>query len=70
LRGHWGRYCRVVDGFPFRGEYYELKPERRFLVRNLIYLVPDQQFPFPGVHFTRMIRGGVHAGPNAVLSFC
>jgi L-2-hydroxyglutarate oxidase len=53
---------------PFRGEYYELKPERRGLVRNLIYPVPDPQFPFLGVHFTRMIDGGVHAGPNAVLS--
>jgi (S)-2-hydroxyglutarate dehydrogenase len=53
---------------PFRGEYYELKPERRSLVRNLIYPVPDPQFPFLGVHFTRMIAGGVHAGPNAVLS--
>jgi L-2-hydroxyglutarate oxidase len=57
--------ARIV---PFRGEYYELKPERRFLVRNLIYPVPDPQFPFLGVHFTRMIDGGVHAGPNAVLS--
>ncbi|MBV9276037.1 MAG: L-2-hydroxyglutarate oxidase [Verrucomicrobia bacterium] len=57
--------ARIV---PFRGEYYELKPERRFLVRNLIYPVPDPQFPFLGVHFTRMIGGGVHAGPNAVLS--
>jgi L-2-hydroxyglutarate oxidase len=53
---------------PFRGEYYELKPARRFLVKNLIYPVPDPQFPFLGVHFTRMIEGGVHAGPNAVLS--
>jgi L-2-hydroxyglutarate oxidase len=53
---------------PFRGEYYELKPDRRFLVRNLIYPVPDPKFPFLGVHFTRMIGGGVHAGPNAVLS--
>lgn len=53
---------------PFRGEYYELKPERRSLVRNLIYPVPDPQFPFLGVHFTRMIDGSVHAGPNAVLS--
>jgi L-2-hydroxyglutarate oxidase len=53
---------------PFRGEYYELKPERRMLVRNLIYPVPDPQFPFLGVHFTRMIDGSVHAGPNAVLS--
>jgi len=53
---------------PFRGEYYELRPERRSLVRNLIYPVPDPQFPFLGVHFTRMIDGSVHAGPNAVLS--
>ena len=53
---------------PFRGEYYELKAERRQLVRNLIYPVPDPQFPFLGVHFTRMIDGSVHAGPNAVLS--
>jgi (S)-2-hydroxyglutarate dehydrogenase len=53
---------------PFRGEYYELKPESRDLVRNLIYPVPDPQFPFLGVHFTRMINGSVHAGPNAVLS--
>ncbi|HEU5080688.1 MAG TPA: L-2-hydroxyglutarate oxidase [Opitutaceae bacterium] len=53
---------------PFRGEYYELTPERRNLVRGLIYPVPDPQFPFLGVHFTRMINGTVHAGPNAVLS--
>jgi L-2-hydroxyglutarate oxidase len=53
---------------PFRGEYYELKPERRSLVKNLIYPVPDPNFPFLGVHFTRMIDGSVHAGPNAVLS--
>ena len=53
---------------PFRGEYYELRPERRYLVRNLIYPVPDPNFPFLGVHFTRMIDGSVHAGPNAVLS--
>ena len=58
--------ARIV---PFRGEYYELKPERRHLVRNLIYPVPDPVFPFLGVHFTRMIDGSVHAGPNAVLSF-
>ena len=57
--------ARIV---PFRGEYYELKPERRHLVRNLIYPVPDPKFPFLGVHFTRMIDGSVHAGPNAVLS--
>jgi L-2-hydroxyglutarate oxidase len=54
---------------PFRGEYYELKPERHHLVRNLIYPVPDPRFPFLGVHFTRMINGGVEAGPNAVLAF-
>jgi L-2-hydroxyglutarate oxidase len=54
---------------PFRGEYYELKPERRHLVRSLIYPVPNPAFPFLGVHFTRMIDGRVHAGPNAVLSF-
>ncbi|RYD72477.1 MAG: L-2-hydroxyglutarate oxidase [Verrucomicrobiaceae bacterium] len=53
---------------PFRGEYYELKTERRTLVRHLIYPVPDPKFPFLGVHFTRMIDGSVHAGPNAVLS--
>lgn len=57
--------ARIV---PFRGEYYELKADRRDLVRNLIYPVPDPNFPFLGVHFTRMIDGGVHAGPNAVLS--
>jgi len=54
---------------PFRGEYYKLKPERQHLVRNLIYPVPDQKFPFLGVHFTRLIHGGVEAGPNAVLAF-
>lgn len=53
---------------PFRGEYYELRPERRPLVRGLIYPVPDPQFPFLGVHLTRMIDGSVHAGPNAVLA--
>src|SRR5205807_10295593 len=53
---------------PFRGEYYKLKPERRHLVKHLIYPVPDPQFPFLGVHFTRMIDGEVEAGPNAVLS--
>lgn len=53
---------------PFRGEYYELRPERRNLVRGLIYPVPDPRFPFLGVHLTRMIDGGVHAGPNAVLA--
>lgn len=54
---------------PFRGEYYELAPERRHLVRNLIYPVPDPRFPFLGVHLTRTIDGSVHAGPNAVLAF-
>jgi (S)-2-hydroxyglutarate dehydrogenase len=54
---------------PFRGEYYELVPERQYLVKNLIYPVPDPRFPFLGVHFTRMIHGGVEAGPNAVLAF-
>ena len=66
------RLCGVDPGVtivPFRGEYYELVPERRSLVRNLIYPVPDPRFPFLGVHFTRMIGGGVEAGPNAVLAF-
>ena len=54
---------------PFRGEYYELKPEAQGLVNNLIYPVPDPAFPFLGVHFTRMIHGGVECGPNAVLAF-
>lgn len=54
---------------PFRGEYYKLKKEKEFFVKNLIYPVPDPQFPFLGVHFTRMINGGVEAGPNAVLAF-
>ncbi|BBA79501.1 hydroxyglutarate oxidase [cyanobacterium endosymbiont of Rhopalodia gibberula] len=53
---------------PFRGEYYELTPEKRYLVKNLVYPVPNPEFPFLGVHFTRMIDGSVHAGPNAVLS--
>lgn len=54
---------------PFRGEYYMLKPEKRGLINNLIYPVPDPNFPFLGVHFTRMIDGGVEAGPNAVFAF-
>jgi L-2-hydroxyglutarate oxidase len=54
---------------PFRGEYFELRPEAHALVRNLIYPVPDPAFPFLGVHFTRMIGGGVECGPNAVLAF-
>ncbi|MFJ5987641.1 L-2-hydroxyglutarate oxidase [Lentzea sp. NPDC092896] len=53
---------------PFRGEYYELRPERRELVRGLIYPVPDPALPFLGVHLTRMLDGSVHAGPNAVLA--
>ena len=60
------REVRIV---PFRGEYYQLKPERQFLVRHLIYPVPDPAFPFLGVHFTRLIHGGIEAGPNAVLAF-
>jgi (S)-2-hydroxyglutarate dehydrogenase len=54
---------------PFRGEYYEIKPEKQYLVKNLIYPVPDPNFPFLGVHFTRMVNGGVEAGPNAVFAF-
>ena len=54
---------------PFRGEYFELTPEKRRLVKHLIYPVPNPAFPFLGVHFTRMIDGSIHAGPNAVLSF-
>ena len=54
---------------PFRGEYFELKPEKHYLVNDLIYPVPDPNFPFLGVHFTRMIEGGIEAGPNAVLAF-
>ena len=60
------RDLRIV---PFRGEYYKIRPERLHLVRNLIYPTPDPQFPFLGVHFTRLIHGGVEAGPNAVLAF-
>ena len=60
---------REVRILPFRGEYYQLRPERQHLVRNLIYPVPDPRFPFLGVHFTRLIHGGVEAGPNAVLAF-
>jgi len=60
------RELRIV---PFRGEYYKIRPERQHLVRNLIYPVPDPKFPFLGVHFTRLIHGGIEAGPNAVLAF-
>jgi L-2-hydroxyglutarate oxidase LhgO len=59
------RATRIV---PFRGEYFKLKPDRTGLVRNLIYPVPDPTFPFLGVHFTRLIHGGVEAGPNAILA--
>jgi len=58
-----------VQIIPFRGEYYFLRPEREGLVRGLIYPVPDPEFPFLGVHFTRTIHGEVEAGPNAVLAF-
>lgn len=60
------RRTRIV---PFRGEYYTIKPPRQHLVRHLIYPVPDPKFPFLGVHFTRLIHGGIEAGPNAVLAF-
>lgn len=66
------RLCGVEPGLkivPFRGEYYKLVPERRSLVRNLIYPAPDPALPFLGVHFTRMIHGDIEAGPNAVLAF-
>ncbi|HEY7814948.1 MAG TPA: L-2-hydroxyglutarate oxidase [Nakamurella sp.] len=58
----------AVRIIPFRGEYFELAPEQEYLVKGLIYPVPDPTLPFLGVHLTRMIRGGVHAGPNAVLA--
>ncbi|MBD3386171.1 L-2-hydroxyglutarate oxidase, partial [candidate division KSB1 bacterium] len=64
--------CGVDPGLqiiPFRGEYYEIKKDFEGLVKNLIYPVPDPRFPFLGVHFTRMIHGGIEAGPNAVLAF-
>jgi L-2-hydroxyglutarate oxidase LhgO len=61
-----GATLRII---PFRGEYYTLVPERRSLVRGLIYPVPDPRFPFLGVHFTKRIDGSVEAGPNAVLAF-
>ncbi len=65
------RLCGVapnVQIVPFRGEYHKLRPDKEFLIRNLVYPVPDPAFPFLGVHFTRMMRGGVEAGPNAVLA--
>ena len=69
------RVCRMAGEkpadriVPFRGEYYRLRAQSAHLVRNLIYPVPDPKFPFLGVHFTRLIGGGVEAGPNAVLAF-
>ncbi len=65
LAGHGGD----VQIVPFRGEYYKLRASAQHLVRNLVYPVPDPLFPFLGVHFTRMITGGIEAGPNAVLAF-
>jgi L-2-hydroxyglutarate oxidase len=65
------RACGVEPGIrivPFRGEYYTLEANSRHLVKHLIYPVPDPSFPFLGVHFTRMIEGGIEAGPNAVLA--
>jgi L-2-hydroxyglutarate oxidase len=65
------RICGVDPGLvivPFRGEYYDFLPDRRDLVRHLVYPVPDPRFPFLGVHFTRMVHGGAEAGPNAVLA--
>lgn len=65
------RACGIEPGIriiPFRGEYYTVRKEKEFLVRNLVYPVPDPRFPFLGVHFTRMVHGGVEAGPNAVLA--
>jgi L-2-hydroxyglutarate oxidase len=65
------RLCGVqpdLQIIPFRGEYYKLVPEKEYLVKHLIYPVPDPRFPFLGVHFTRMVHGGIEAGPNAVLA--
>ena len=64
---HMGKIDTKI--IPFRGEYYELRPEAEHLVKHLIYPVPDPAFPFLGVHFTRMISGGIEAGPNAVFAF-
>ena len=58
-----------VQIIPFRGEYYMIRPERQYLVNGLIYPVPDPEFPFLGVHFTKTVHGAVEAGPNAVLAF-
>jgi (S)-2-hydroxyglutarate dehydrogenase len=68
---HIAKLCGVEPGVmitPFRGEYYTIKKEKQYLVNNLIYPVPDPKYPFLGVHFTRMIKGGVEAGPNALLA--
>ena len=54
---------------PFRGEYFKIRKDRQFVVKNLTYPVPDPKFPFLGVHLTRLIHGGIEAGPNAVLAF-
>lgn len=65
------KMCGVDPGLkiiPFRGEYYEIIEDKHYLVKNLVYPVPDPRFPFLGVHFTRMVHGGVEAGPNAVLA--
>ena len=64
----WAGEPRGTRIVPFRGEYFELREDRRHLVKHLIYPVPDPAFPFLGVHFTRMIDGGVEAGPNAILA--
>ena len=66
------KLCGIDPGLqiiPFRGEYYKLNRDKEFLVKNLIYPVPDSRFPFLGVHFTRLINGGVEVGPNALLAF-
>jgi L-2-hydroxyglutarate oxidase len=71
---HSDRVCKMAGAdplsriVPFRGEYYKLRPGSEHLVRNLVYPVPNPQFPFLGVHFTRLIHGGIEAGPNAVLA--
>jgi L-2-hydroxyglutarate oxidase LhgO len=66
---HWSGNDPGAKIVPFRGEYYEVISEKRYLCRNLIYPVPDPRFVFLGVHFTRMIDGGLECGPNAVLAF-
>jgi L-2-hydroxyglutarate oxidase len=66
---HAGGPLGDLQILPFRGEYYELVPEKQHLVNNLIYPVPNPRFPFLGVHYTRMIHGGIEAGPNAVPAF-